>query len=751
MQIDFKKIRKNKLPFIIILSALFSILMIPQIQWLQDNFYNPWKNAFDSVWFRLPATVFLSLILGFIYFLLLDKINKKLFRKKEKEFYSQMAAVHLSVFILWLQPLRITIAGTGWLNVILSWIAILSCYGLLEYYFLYKTAAKDFLLKLKSSWPAALLLSLTLCFFAPLQIYLTNPMEFYFYFHQLIYLLLPAVILVFILLIRILIQFPSGSKSRDRVLSVMVMIGIALWIQGNLLVWNYGILDGSRIDWGRKLYLGLIDSAIWISLLAAAFLRPKLIAGRAKNISLFFIMIQVIFIGLFIFQQLPKDTNRKEPSYRRETFDESKKYDFSRSTNVIILILDEAQSDIFGTLLSLKPEYHQIFEGFTYYPNAVSAFPLTLASVPSSLTSYFYDNREPLFRFVEDTFLSNSIPKKLKDKGFQVELYPYDINNIYFDKRVASNIKKRDQFSENIKELAYLYDISLFRYLPHFIKPLINNNNKWFLYQYASRFNVSQLAISRKIKDKIPNANPRMLVNNNLRFIFQMLENSRTEQTNNCFKFFHIEGMHVQLELDDKFNITSENTKSTGSYNRINYIKEAVSVMKITGMFVNELKRIGTYDNSMIFIIGDHGSGRTGDMYINSGLSKDILSKFEYNNYNFQFSKARGIPFMMIKPFNKKGPLQTSGAPAALYDIPATICDGLNIPSSFNGKSIFKLAENENRTRFHRSYDFLGSTRRYYLGPMTEYEINGNSWLNSSWKKTGRMFVSPEIDSKTNN
>ncbi|MEE9157459.1 MAG: hypothetical protein V3U60_03600, partial [Gammaproteobacteria bacterium] len=53
-------------------------------------------------------------------------------------------------------------------------------------------------------------------------------------------------------------------------LSLIATASILLWIQGNLLVWDYGLLDGRSIDWAADASRGWLEIGIWVSALVLA-------------------------------------------------------------------------------------------------------------------------------------------------------------------------------------------------------------------------------------------------------------------------------------------------------------------------------------------------------------------------------------------------------------------------------------------------------------------------------------------------
>lgn len=124
------------------------------------------------------------------------------------------------------------------------------------------------------------------------------------------------------------------------------------------------------------------------------------------------------------------------------------------------------------------------------------------------------------------------------------------------------------------------------------------------------------------------------------------------------FKYYHLEGLHVPLRM-------SENLESgTFHYNKINYTAQAKAYLKISRMFFNVLKRHKIYDNSMIIIVGGHGSGRSDDMYVNPQFdhhNEALNKKATWNN--FQLDKARGVPLVLVKKLKQRGQLKSHRPP----------------------------------------------------------------------------------------
>ncbi len=718
---------------LVIIGAIVTIFSVSQINWAQNNrliklfsgFSGQKISFFDGVLFRGFAGGILGLLVGTLYlWLLMSALNK--------ESAGKLTLLHAPIWLLWFYPLKIYSNGSFIFNQALLLIVPLIVYILAEKLFLAGYTAREFSLKYKSALLVSVFFSSTAGFFGPLQIFLANPNEFYFVLHKLILYLIPLFVVMTLIITRILLLFPVKSGLYLRAMGVIFALSLGFWLQGNVMVWNYGIIDNSKIQWGNYLLFGIIDSSVWIILIISIFIiKPELIKKYVPNISVFFILLQVIFTLLSVIKE-PMNKDSKESGFRRFTVDENVEFNFSGNTNVIIFIIDESQADIFQEFIKNNPEYSKIFDGFTYFRNSLSTFPFTSPSVTSILTGDYYDNSIPLQKYIENAFLSHSIVKTLKENNFEVDQFPITPDSVYFDEKIVSNLKKRDSLSELIKEMAYLYDTGLYRYVPHFLKKYIYNDANWLLYWESKMLYTKSPFNKRKWPYSFTFSQDLVTFNPSIRFINDMVLQSQVISNKGIFKFYHIEGMHVPLRFDENFGLLADIT-----YSRVHYSGQFKAMMKLAKMFLEQLKSLGVYDNTLIIIAGDHGSGRVPEMY-NNPDNKSVNTG--YNTPTFEFYKTRGIPLILAKRFNAKGDLKTSDAPVSLGDIPETIATELGITDRFPGRPIFQVNENEKRTRYYRAFDYENPPGPNFLNPMTEYEVNGNSWLDKSWKLTGRVF-----------
>jgi len=557
------------------------------------------------------------------------------------------------------------------------------------------------------------LLSLTVLFFGPSYLYYMNILEIPYLYTDLVWVFV-AYSLVAGAIISALLLFLRGSV-HQRAVALIFVLGLLFWIQGHILVWDYGILDGREIIWNDYLLNGLIDSTIWIAALGVALIKGP---SFYKHITVASVLVLVVQGGGLAAEMYQAPDEPEWKSYAI-TSNDGTMFEFSKEQNIIILVLDAFQSDVFQEIINEDDGYRKTFDGFTYYRNAVGGFPYTYASVTLILTGDYYDNSIPVQDFIKSAFIENSIPQVLRGNGYQVDLLPLVEGYIYRGDENASDrgsqqCSKEDREVDAQKGALELYRITLFRHTPQVLKS----------YFYFTPF------IGQSGNDN---------VHQDVVFYNSLSSNTTISNKEKVFKYYHIFGAHLPYTLNAQ--LQNEDLPQ----NRSGCKEQSKASLNIAEELIEQLKKHEIYDNSMIIIIGDHGTSGGG-----IGLNLGLMNKNEQLELPMVHERvvASGIPLMLIKPFNSRGDLIMSDAPVTLGDIPQTIASELQLSNKFPGVSVLSLNESDERVRkyFHYAHsEEYQDVDGGYFYPMREYVINGNSWDLNSWKPTHYVYKPKEI------
>ena len=148
----------------------------------------------------------------------------------------------------------------------------------------------DWKARLSGLFFPALLLGLQVGLISGWNVYRGNQAEFD---HGLLD-LLPYFLLASAALISVFWILPGllPGRTHSRTISFFTMLGILLYVQGNLLVWDYGVFDGGDVQWAHHQSKGWWELALWTGALALALFRPGMLFRHARFVCLMLIGLQ---------------------------------------------------------------------------------------------------------------------------------------------------------------------------------------------------------------------------------------------------------------------------------------------------------------------------------------------------------------------------------------------------------------------------------------------------------------------------
>jgi hypothetical protein len=552
--------------------------------------------------------------------------------------------------------------------------------------------------------------SATVLLFSPANVYYGNALEFPLRFRD----ALPYLLLLTATATCVMAGLVCLLKTawRGRAVSLLLGVAVLAWIQGNLLTWSYGWLDGHEIDWSAIGWRRWVDGAMWLAILSAAVLAWRAVVRYARAVAIALLALQLAGLGGLAY------TSDGTPSYTLHDFDYDVKYRFSSKRNVVVLVLDGLQGTEFGRVIAYDPTLASALDGFTYFRDAVADFPLTQGSLPAILTARRYDNSQSYTRFIEEAYDSpSSLPKALRRHGFIVDVYGLS-RALWSSPAILSNLPVEPgglrAFGGN---LAFLVDLGLFRCIPHQLKSVVYARQSWLLLRLAAC-----LGIARRTPMAITGILP------NAMFMDELNGKAASGRLENdpVFKFFHLQGPHPPLSIDE----TGRPAHLPFTIN--NYRRAVAGSMKIAGLLLDLLRRRGLYDASLILVVSDHGS--TAPVALPPALAAGAGDQGPTGH-------SRALPLVLVKPLRAHGALRVSDAPVQLSDIPKTVLSQLGFPSDgVPGLDMLTLRDGEHRERVHYAVLDTNWFVGRHLSTMTEYTVDGHSWYARSWKATGRVL-----------
>ena len=397
----------------------------------------------------------------------------------------------------------------------------------------------------------------------------------------------PGIILFLALIV---IGIFLSRKYLSSYISIIFSIGILLWIQGNILVWKYGLLDGQIINWEKSEWRGWLDISLWLILLGLACIFHRKIHRKIVLVaSTVILCIQFIQMSFYIFTLPPSSPKQDIVKPPQEIFE------LSLKNNIIHIILDAFQSTIFQDIIDQDMNYYnQEMEGFTFFRDTVGVFPTTYMTIPAIFSGEHYKNDLPMPEFLNRTLNGKTIPNVLFQNGYDVDIIhiiPQYLQGHYSNGYLIPTPYLKDNELYKRSEAALMMDLVLFRYVPHFLKKMIYNDQTWFL-QKKIKKEKSELLFSPL---------------SHMEFFSDFITNLERARNKPVYKFIHLETSHPPAVINKDCEYAGE----VMPWNKQNHIIQSKCALNQFIKFLDKLKSLGCYDSSMIILQADTGAGHT--------------------------------------------------------------------------------------------------------------------------------------------
>jgi hypothetical protein len=511
--------------------------------------------------------------------------------------------------------------------------------------------------------------------------------------------------------------------------ALLVAAYAALYAQGNLLVWPYGSFDGSALDWAAHAGKGVLELLVWLALFSGALLRPAPLARRALTIAALILALQGASLAGHLRENAPF-AEKPEPatSASSHATDLSR---FSRRSNVIVIVLDAVQSDIFAEAMREPDLAEAMPPGFTFYRNAVSLYVSTQFGLQSILTSRAVPDGEHAVKWRRQE-MRRSLPARLASAGFDVKIMTFAYNKLacaesraHFTCIRNASLIRWD--AARRADVSALFGLGLFRLAPHFLKPRVYDAGEWRL---------PQLYPPEVESERDPAINERTRLD--LDIFAKLTKELETADVAPRFRFLHFSGAHVPETIDAACRARARGTP------RALAVATTRCVLSQTYALLRALDSAGGYDASVVLIVGDHGHRLLAiePAQAEPPLPPDVtaagLRRARPAAAPVLADSQRGVPVFLAKPIGARHPLRVSDRPVSLCDVPASIFDALDLAADFACESVFAEAERRHTPRLHYRYpSYLEQRKRppdlRHRFRFAKFAVLGHSWRPESW------------------
>jgi len=402
--------------------------------------------------------------------------------------------------------------------------------------------------------------------------------------------------------------------------------------------------------------------------------------------------------------------------------------------NVVVFMLDRAKSNYFESILKDQPYIKESFEGFTYYPNTISANSHTLIGSPGLYGGYEYlpsemnkrkevklidKHNEALLLmpriFTEQADFNATVSdlswgnySYVSDLSFMSEYPKIDYKHLFgkysgkFSKEVIGNKIPSSLGACISRNLLF---VSIFRVLPTIVRPVVYYKGSW---------------LSSEITDDLNS------VTDYLSELFYLSKITDFNSTKPSFICIGNEATHSNINISSLGLIPTE---SLAYPNSDAYDINTVCLKYLADWF-NYLRQNDVWDNTKIIIVADHAMGY--------GTNSD--KGYDNTKYANGRHKDELHPILLVKDFNSQEPVQTDMTFMSNADVPTlALKDIVNNPvNPFTGKIVSNEAKKDGV--YITSSDIFmphHNNNDYYFNIKDNewFKVKDNIFIDSNWSQ----------------
>ena len=478
--------------------------------------------------------------------------------------------------------------------------------------------------------------------------------------------------------------------------AVLFAIGVLLWVQGTVLLAEYGQLDGSGLDLAAHAWRAPFELGLWVGTIALAAIFGVAVTKAAPVGSQLLVALQGIALLLPLVAP-PRTLSAGDSASAAAgawRLPPPEIYQLSRTRNLIHIVLDMFPTERFVEIVDAdRATFDHNFSGFTVFADHLGAFPTTMASMPAMLSGRAYRNEVPFGLYLERD-AQPTVSQVLKQEGFHrqsLSAHGHPLESPGGDPAIQYAIPSPYSTFRNYRDVtaAQLLDLSLFRHVPHSLKTAIYRDQQWLLQPWvaADREVVAERAFS------------------DAAFLAEFAQRVTRGGDAPVYTFMHLLTPHTPVVTNADCTYPGRPQEFTVE----SYTAQARCALAGVRALLDRLRALDLYESSAILLTSDHGR-------VFPPAADDPFRERSSPAGRLDRIVAQATPFLAVKPVGSQGLLRISYAPTALTDVPATLLDLVGLPNTLgHGVSVFALGAPP-RERTYAHYEW-GDRNTWGTGP----------------------------------
>jgi len=560
---------------------------------------------------------------------------------------------------------------------------------------------------------------LTVCFFGPFETYCGNISEFTFALGD--FLPYVAAISVTVAVAVFVLLMILDGRAFDIASAVVLALTVLTFAQKYYLNLGVNALAGDGVGTTEVGPLAtVLNALIWVIVIAGAVAAAIML--KKQNKARFFVSTALVLIAVLVMQSigciaiatdLGSQTEQGDASDSAHREKNMLTYEnlneLSEGKNIVFFLIDRFDVRYFEKLQATDPDFLEGLDGFTFYNDYTSLYCRTYPAIASILTGKENDFKDSRLEFFKEVYTDGGHMKNLHNAGYDVNIYTekyYAYDDAYYMSDYVGNMSGVNgyEIDSNTALSRDMIRLSLSTCLPFVAKDVVGQMSTPDFNAHAG-YESDEDVYDADMKNVYDYITENDFVKN---------------ESKGQFSFIHIYGCHTPV----KYNLNWEAANDKEKNDTTMALKQSLTIIY---EYIEEMKRLGVYDDATIVITGDHPAALSDTKLIGEASKSDNGTR---------------VTTMLFKRSGDSGTaLKTSTAQISQDELWATIYESEGLKSLKTGESFFDIPEGVDR---ERRYLFeLSVTRedKSRADEIVTYKIVGTARNRDNWSIESREVV----------
>ena len=500
----------------------------------------------------------------------------------------------------------------------------------------------------------------------------------------------------------ICVYFLFSRKVQSVLTLFMAFLSLSALLNAFVFMPNYGDISSTltflnSVDFKTTSIFSIFNLLTLILVCAFVVLTISRLEGKIFTYSFAIVSFAMVALGIMNVSTIKKEYNAFVANGNLSEVEIKPIFHLSKNKqNVVVFMLDRAESQYIEEMFKESPDFYEIFSGFTFYPNTISFNGHTMMGAPLIYGGYEYQPLEVnkrkdklLYQKTNEALLM--LPRIFTEQG---NFHATITDPSWANYSAYADLSITDPY-EKISGYQTIGKYSTAWYKTHNESGNLDNTDSILKHNLIifSIFRESPIILREIIylKGKYWNSNGNLtsytnVINNlaPLDFLSDLTDISETEESEYICMVSELTHSSIYMQAPEYIPIQKVTDYGTSSFKKETSYHTNMAAFKRLAKWISYLKENGVYDNTRIILVADHGRTTYETCIEEDKALDDMIAGDRYRG------RGHFHPLLMMKDFGSTGELKKDMTFMTNGDVPSLALRGIieNPVNPFTSKAV---------------------------------------------------------------